>query len=326
MMASSHASTQDGKATNLDEQRALLKEEIGLVQDQIAATKKAIEAGSAQYNAAWENERELLKLKRELAALDGRIKPDLVELTTSAGGGTAASIPGAGTTAAMGGGAYGETGTLSAGMGGSGVGTTGSAASLPLKERLAANSSGKVPVLGDIPIVGRLFQNDPRLSRLMSEIDMLETELQRLRWDATEVDSEVETVQSIPIQNLPEKTVRSASFTQLKAMYALSITQAGDEEHKESLRKTAIQKMEEWKSSIYLPEKEAQLRALEIKMKNREQQLSTAKAQLAEIQAEIKKAEDEAAAAEAAKSVKPTPMSPELMKRYGLTPDAEKKF
>lgn len=337
MISPSHAWTPGGKVTNLDEQRDLLKQELDLVQKQLEVTQKQVEAGNAQASATIEHERELLKLKRELAALEGRGKSDLVELST--GGrvsSTSANILGSSAntiTGTTGGGAassFGSEGAGDAGMGGGAAGTT--AATVPLNERLAASVPGKVPMLGDLPHVGRLFQKDAardqsvdaKLSRIVGEIDMLESELQRLRWEQADVESDVELINSVQTRDLPEESVRSVSFSQLKQRYSQLISEGGNDENTTKDLNQVLEKMEQWKQSIYLPEKEAKQRALQIKMKNREKQLSTAKAQLEEIQDEIKKAEAEAAT-KAGASAKPTPLSPELMKRYGLTPDEEQK-
>ena len=52
------------------EQRRLLQEEITLVEKQLQMQQKQIEVGAVGPDALWPTERELLKLKRQVAALD----------------------------------------------------------------------------------------------------------------------------------------------------------------------------------------------------------------------------------------------------------------
>jgi ankyrin repeat protein len=66
------------------EQKRLLEEEIKLVQKQLDAQQKQLQVGEGNQNALWTTEREMLKLKRQIAALDAGL-PVSIPVTDTTG-------------------------------------------------------------------------------------------------------------------------------------------------------------------------------------------------------------------------------------------------
>src|ERR1017187_9969496 len=66
------------------EQRRLLQEEITLVEKQLQMQQKQIEVGAVGPDALWPTERELLKLKRQVAALDAGLPISITATETTA--------------------------------------------------------------------------------------------------------------------------------------------------------------------------------------------------------------------------------------------------
>ena len=66
------------------EQKRLLEEEINLVQKQLEAQKQQVQDGVIPPDALWPTERELLKLKRQVAALDAGLPISITATETSA--------------------------------------------------------------------------------------------------------------------------------------------------------------------------------------------------------------------------------------------------